>query len=78
MLNDLDMLRSLLGKEICFKLDDNFYRGLLIQISESLIKLDTVYLVDPDGEEDTDDKLMPSKSVYFLRSKISLLFEVVR
>lgn len=75
MTNDLEMLQPLLKKEVCLEMDGRYLRGLLTNVSESYLCLKFVYLVNLDKDE---DELLYPTQVFLLKSKVSLIVEVVR
>ena len=77
MISDLEMLQPLLKKEVCLEMDGHYFRGLLTNVSESYLCLRYAYLVNlvDDG---ADDKLLYPTQVFLLKSKVSLIIEVVR
>lgn len=77
MINDLEMLQPLLKKEVCLEMDGRYLRGLLTNISESYLCLKYVYLVNLDNDEGEDKLLYPTQ-VFLLKSKVSLIVEVIR
>lgn len=77
MANDIEILQPLLKKEVCLKMDEHYLRGLLVNVSESFLCLDHVYLINSIDDVGSEKLLYPTK-IFLLKSKVSLIVEVIR